>query len=126
MVKVSSSTDGWILLDSVRGVTGGNDPRLEANTSGSEANGQIMEFSSTGFTPLTADGKINGSGKTYIYMAIRGDASTDSAITWPSSVKWPSGVAPTTPAAGTKDLFTFLTTDGGTTYYGKKAAEGLA
>jgi hypothetical protein len=126
MVKVSSSTDGWILLDSVRGVTGGNDPRLEANTSGSEANGQIMEFSSTGFTPLTADGKINGSGKTYIYMAIRGDGATDSAITWPSSVKWPSGVAPTTPAPGTKDLFTFLTTDGGTTYYGKKAAEGLA
>jgi len=126
MVKVSSSTDGWILLDSVRGVTGGNDPRLEANTSGSELNGQIMEFSSTGFTPLTADGKINGSGKTYIYMAIRGDGATDSAITWPSSVKWPSGVAPTTPAPGTKDLFTFLTTDGGTTYYGKKAAEGLA
>jgi hypothetical protein len=126
MVKVSSSTDGWILLDSVRGVTGGNDPRLEANTNAGEASGQIMEFSSTGFTPLTADGKINGSGKTYIYMAIRGDAATDSAITWPSSVKWPSGLAPTTPAPGTKDLFTFLTTDGGTTYYGKKAAEGIA
>jgi len=126
MVKVSSSTDGWILLDSARGVTGGNDPRLEANTSGSEANGTIMKFSSTGFTPLTADGKINGSGKTYIYMAIRGNAATDSAITWPTSIKWPAGVAPTTPVPGKKDLFTFLTTDGGTTYYGKKAAEGLS
>jgi hypothetical protein len=66
------------------------------------------------------------SGDTVVYMAIRASTATDSAITWPSSVKWPSGVAPTTPAPGTKDLFTFLTTDGGTTYFGKKAAEGLA
>jgi hypothetical protein len=59
-------------------------------------------------------------------MAIRGDAAPDSAITWPTSIKWPAGVAPTTPVSGKKDLFTFLTTDGGTTYYGKKAAEGIA
>ena len=73
MCKVSSSTDGWILLDNMRGVggAGSNDPRLEANTDSAEANGEIMKFDATGFTPLTADGKINGSGKTYIYMAIR-------------------------------------------------------
>lgn len=47
-----------------------------------------------------------------------------SAITWPSSVKWHLATAPT--ATATKELYTFVTTDGGTTYYGKKAAEGLA
>ena len=54
-------------------------------------------------------------------VEIIGDASV---ITWPSSVKWPAGVAPT--ATATKELYTFVTTDGGTTYYGKKAAEGIS
>ena len=124
MVKVSSATDGWILLDSVRGVTGGNDPRLEANTSGAEANGQIMDFSPTGFTPLTADGKINGSGKTYIYMAIR--ASSEPDITWPSSIEWAGGVAPSAPAVGETDVFTLSTDNGGTSYVGVKTADNLS
>ena len=47
-----------------------------------------------------------------------------SAITWPSSVKWHLATAPV--ALASKELYTFVTTDGGTTYYGKKAAEGLA
>ena len=54
-------------------------------------------------------------------VEINGDGS---AITWPSSVKWHLATAPT--ATATKELYTFVTTDGGTTYYGKKAAEGLA
>jgi hypothetical protein len=54
-------------------------------------------------------------------VEINGDGS---AITWPSSVKWHEATAPT--ATATKELYTFVTTDGGTTYYGKKAAEGIA
>ena len=54
-------------------------------------------------------------------VEIIGDGS---AITWPSSVKWHLATAPV--ALASKELYTFLTTDGGTTYYGKKAAEGLA
>jgi hypothetical protein len=45
------------------------------------------------------------------------------ALTWPSSVKWHEGTTPT--ATATKELYTFITTDGGTTYYGKKAGENL-
>lgn len=40
-------------------------------------------------------------------------------VTWPGSVVWPGGVAPTlsdTPAA--VDVFTFLSVDGGTTWFG--------
>ena len=54
-------------------------------------------------------------------VEIVGDASV---ITWPSSIKWHLATAPT--ATATKELYTFVTTDGGTTYYGKKAAEGIA
>lgn len=39
------------------------------------------------------------------------------AITWPASVKWAGGTAPTLTAVGI-DVFTFMTTDGGTTWYG--------
>ena len=45
-------------------------------------------------------------------------------ITWPSSVKWHLGAAPT--ATSTKELYTFITTDGGTTYYGKLAGSSIA
>ena len=54
-------------------------------------------------------------------VEINGDGST---ITWPASVKWPSGTEPT--ATATKELYAFITTDGGTTYYGKQAATELA
>tara|TARA_B100001939_G_C16946079_1_gene620411 strand:+ start:4458 stop:5372 length:915 start_codon:yes stop_codon:yes gene_type:complete len=46
------------------------------------------------------------------------------SITWPSSVKWHEATTPT--ATSTKEVYTFITTDGGTTYYGKKAGENLA
>jgi len=54
-------------------------------------------------------------------LEVNGDGST---LTWPSSIKWHEGTTPT--ATATKELYTFITTDGGTTYYGKKAGENLA
>ena len=54
-------------------------------------------------------------------VEIVGDASV---ITWPSSIKWHLATAPT--ATATKELYAFVTTDGGTTYYGKKVAEEIA
>jgi len=120
LCKRTDSTSNWTLLDNKR-VAGGSEYYLYANTNGAEQTSfDLVDFTSTGFDVLT------GLPGTQVYMAIRGDAATDSAITWPSSVKWPSGLAPTTPAPGTKDLFTFLTTDGGTTYYGKKAGSNIA
>jgi len=127
MVKASSTTSNWLLFDTVRGMSSSGSKRLLADTNAIEiTQAGYFQPTATGFLARLASSGYFGAGTEVVYMAIRGDAATDSAITWPSSVKWPSGVAPTTPAAGTKDLFTFLTTDGGTTYYGKKAAEGLA
>ena len=48
-------------------------------------------------------------------------------ITWPASVAWASGTAPTLSTGdGAVDVFTFFTTDGGVTYYGFTAGQGMA
>lgn len=47
-------------------------------------------------------------------------------ITWPTSVEWPSGVAPSSPAAGETNLYTFSTNDTGTSYIGLVTASALA
>jgi len=44
---------------------------------------------------------------------------TARAVTWPASVRWPGGTNPTlTSTNGKVDIFTFITYDGGTTWYG--------
>ena len=129
LIRRSDAAEDWFILDTARGLGSDGDPNaiLEPNLTDAETSSSTrVAVTDTGFFTTANTGSFNASGGNYIYIAIRASTATDSAITWPSSVKWPSGVAPTTPAAGTKDLFTFLTTDGGTTYYGKKAAEGLA
>ena len=47
------------------------------------------------------------------------------AITWPASVDWPSATAPTLSASGETDYFVFITHDGGTTWYGFTAGQGM-
>jgi hypothetical protein len=53
-------------------------------------------------------------------------SSTPATVTYPSSVKWSGATTPDAPAGGEKDLYVFVTTDGGTTYYGKQAGDALA
>lgn len=53
-------------------------------------------------------------------------SSAPATVTYPSSVKWSGATTPDAPAAGEKDLYVFVTTDGGTTYYGKQAGDALA
>ena len=44
------------------------------------------------------------------------------SITWPASIKWPAGVTPTrTTTDGRTDIWTFITTDGGTNWLGNLA-----
>jgi len=64
-----------------------------------------------------------GAGSVYQYATA---ASTPATITYPSTVKWAGGTAPDAPAAGEKDVYVFVTTDGGGTYYGKQAGDAVA
>ena len=47
-------------------------------------------------------------------------------ITWPTSIEWAGGSAPSAPATGETDVFTFVTDDGGTSYVGLKTADNLS
>lgn len=47
-------------------------------------------------------------------------------ITWPSSIQWSAGEAPSAPASGETDIYSFITPDNGTTYYGFKVADNLS
>ena len=48
-----------------------------------------------------------------------------SAVTFPSAVKWPAATAPTLTASGV-DVLTFVTTNGGTIWYGIASGIGMA
>ena len=73
MIKPITVADDWRVFDNIRGVvTTGNDNILKANSSGAETNtDNVLEFNSTGFKLTTTNNNGNGSGQTYIYMAIR-------------------------------------------------------
>ena len=47
-------------------------------------------------------------------------------LTWPASVDWAGGTAPDAPASGETDMYVFMTTDGGTNWYGFLAGDALA
>tara|TARA_R110002124_G_scaffold231454_1_gene396753 strand:- start:299 stop:805 length:507 start_codon:yes stop_codon:yes gene_type:complete len=46
------------------------------------------------------------------------------AITWPATVKWAGGTAPILTPAGI-DIFTFMTTDNGTAWFGFSSGENM-
>ena len=73
LIKRSSGTEDWMLFDNMRGVaTGGTDQDLRPNKSNAEGSTQDwLDFNATGFTLNTTLVNVNGSGSTYIYMAIR-------------------------------------------------------
>lgn len=65
---------------------------------------------------------IGSSAFTLIFTA----DGTARAVTWGGSILWPSATAPTlTSTNGKKDVFSFLTLDGGTNWYGFTGAQNF-
>jgi hypothetical protein len=124
--RATGGTGSWMMSDSMRGVvTGGNDAYLQANLTNAEAGTfDSIDFNSEGFKIKTTFSSWNTSGDTYIYVAIR--AASDPDITWPSSIEWAGGIAPSAPATGETDVFTFTTDDGGTTYTGIQSIDNAS
>jgi hypothetical protein len=83
--------------------------------------GTTFSFTPSGATTVSFTNPLATGTAIGFSVEIIGDGS---AITWPSSVKWPSGVAPT--ATASKEVYAFVTTDGGTSYYGKLAGSDIA
>ena len=79
----------------------------------------VFIHTSSGNTTFTFS---NPPSATYVHsftVIHKQDGSGGHSITWPGTVDWPGGSAPSvTSSANAVDVFTFITYDGGTSYYG--------
>ena len=71
LIKRLDSADNWMMFDTIRGISSGNDPYLRLNL----ASAQITSYDridplSSGFTVNSGDGAINISGGSYLFLAI--------------------------------------------------------
>ena len=70
------NTSGWVMYDSERDPVNHNNFRLQANSSGAEStndNNTNIDFLNNGFQLRNSDSDSNGSGVTYVYLAIGDD-----------------------------------------------------
>ena len=81
--------------------------------------GNVFEHTLTGNVTYTLTNPP-ASGTAYGFtLKITQGSGGNKIVTWPASIKWTLGVpAVLSTGAGDVDVFTFFTTDGGTTYYG--------
>ena len=72
MVKATSTTGDWIVVDTARGLVSGNDPTLSLNSTAAEVTtNDWFDPVSSGFELSSASGNLaNTNGVSYIYMAI--------------------------------------------------------
>lgn len=84
--------------------------------------GNVVTATITGATTFTFSNPP-ASGSAGSFTLIVTNPSTN--ITWPAAVDWAGGSAPTLTGTGV-DILTFLTTDGGTTWYGFVAGIAMA
>ena len=71
MVKLTSGTDNWNIVDNKREPSNVADNTMRANLNNAEYTGTAygVDILSNGFKLRTTDGNFNGDGSTYIYMA---------------------------------------------------------
>lgn len=69
----------------------------------------------------------SGTAYTFSLKVVQDASASSFVVSWPASVDWPAATAPTlTVTANAVDVLVFQTVDGGTTWYGFVAGQGLA
>jgi hypothetical protein len=115
---------GTTVYDDNKIVLPNNSSEISKNTSISSNTLTLDLYSATVFT-VSLNAAINtitiqnvqstGRSSSFVLMFIANGSPY--AVTWPTSFLWPGGTAPTlTTTNGKKDVFTFFTVDGGTTW----------
>ena len=117
--KVSNST----IIDDSRGLRSYSDTAVVVGNTGATPNLDLSTGNS--FTAIlnqnaTFTFSNPPTGVCSFTLILTNDATPSRVITWPASVKWPNASIPvrTTDASKT-DVYTFLTVDGGTNWYGQ-------
>lgn len=105
-VDVNHSSEEVNAIGSIGGGTQDIDLELGNVVSGT------VDTSTTTFT--FSNPVASGRASSFTFIVTNGGSQT---VNWPASVDWAGGTAPTLTAAGV-DVLSFLTTDGGTTWYG--------
>ena len=70
MIKASSTTGNWFIVDTVRDPFNPTDDRLYPNLSNAESDATALDSVSNGFKIRNTWSDMNTSGQTYIYLAI--------------------------------------------------------
>lgn len=100
------------------------------------ASGAIsLDVSSYNVFDLTLTGNVtsltiineDGTHAWSLTLILRQDGTGGRTVAWGSTYKWPNGLAPQVSTAANKvDVFTMITTDGGTTWYAFQAGQAMA
>lgn len=81
--------------------------------------GNVITLTQTGNITFTFSSPQASGIESAFKLIITNDASSPWTRTWPGGVDWPGGTEPTlTGTANAVDVYTFFTTDGGTTWFG--------
>jgi len=93
-------------------------PTISANTLAIDLNSAtIFDVSLNANITTFSITNIQASGRTSSFIIIFTGDGTPRSVTWPASFKWPNNTAPTITSTNTKkDIYTFFTVDGGTTW----------
>lgn len=86
------------------------------------SSGSCFTKTITANTTFSFTGAPTGKVSCFSLILTNGGSRT---VTWPSSVKWTEGTPPELASSGI-DVITFLTADGGTTWYGVHSVQGAA
>lgn len=108
----------------------------ETQTSANSSTAYTIDLTSGNTFLITMTGNCTftfsnppASGKTGSFtLVLVQDGTGSRTATWPAAVKWAGGTAPTltTTATTGTDVLVFLTMNGGTTWYGFLAGNGMA
>jgi hypothetical protein len=72
LIKKTNGASFWVLYDTMRGLpVSGDGQLLKPSATTAEAAGQAINVTSTGFDIFDGNDQVNGSGDSYIYIAIR-------------------------------------------------------
>lgn len=98
-----------------------------ATTVNCEAGNAFSQTLTQNTTFTFSNPPASGTAFTFSLEILQDAAASGFTVTWPAAVDWPAATAPSlTPTPNAKDIFSFYTRDGGTTWYGFTVGQALA